>query len=214
MKRHIKRYAAPAAWHIQRKTTMFVSKPRPGPHPLATSMPLSLWLIQLGFAKTQKEARFILKTKQVIVDGKRAKKTDLAVGLFDILSIPDTKTSYVVQLNTKGQLYLMPTTASEKICKILGKKTLGKEYQLSLSSGRTARITDNNYHVHDSVTLSLSNNTITKHLPLRPGANTALISGKHVGNKGIIERIEGQKVWCRIGENIIETRKQLVCVIP
>ncbi|MDO8660616.1 MAG: S4 domain-containing protein [Candidatus Woesearchaeota archaeon] len=214
MKRHLKRYAAPAAWHIQRKTTMFVAKPRSGPHPIATSMPLSLWLLQLGFAKTQKEARFILQTKKILIDGKRAKRADLAVGLFDVLNIPELKLTYLVQLNTKGRLYLMPSTANEKICKIVGKKTMAKEYQLSLSGGRTARVTDNNYHVHDSVTLSLTDHAITKYLPLKSGANVALISGKHVGNTGIIERIDGQKVWCKINENIIETRKKLVCVIP
>ncbi len=214
MKRHIKRYAAPATWHIERKTTTFIKKPSPGSHAIIDSMSLATWLIQLGLAKTQKEVRFILKTKKVLVDEKRVKNPALPVGSFDSLSIPEAKLFYVVQLDTKGKLCLISGSSSEKVCKILGKKTMGKEYQLSLSGGRTAKTTNNNYHVHDSITLKLPAGNIVKHLALEPGASILLMKGKHVGNKGVVERVDGQKVWCKLNDASIETRKKLICVIP
>ena len=71
MKKHIKRMAAPKSWAIPRKTSHWVTKPSPGPHRAERSMPLlSVVRDMLGLCDNSREARLIIGSRGITVDGR------------------------------------------------------------------------------------------------------------------------------------------------
>ena len=46
-KDHLARLAAPKTWHIDRKSTTFITKPVPGPHGLQSGMPVNVILKEI-----------------------------------------------------------------------------------------------------------------------------------------------------------------------
>ena len=47
VKSHLKRIAAPRTWDIDRKTTKFIARPKPGQHTLQLGMPLAVLLKEI-----------------------------------------------------------------------------------------------------------------------------------------------------------------------
>src|SRR5512133_1462699 len=139
-KKHLKTLTAPVSWPIKRKGQTFVIRPLPGKS-FNMSMPLSLILKDmLGYCKTSKEVRALLRDKEILVDGKRRKEEKFLVGIMDILSIPITKDYFRMQINKNRKLELVKIDASEtgsKIMKIVGKTSLKNgKMQLNLFDGR------------------------------------------------------------------------------
>ncbi len=215
MSRHLKRYAAPASWTISRKTTMFVTKPTPGPHTLEQSMPIRVWLQNLGLATTQLEVKKVLAAKKVFVDGSPIKDPRFPVGLFDIVSIPDAGLQAEVRLDKHGKLVLHETKASAKACQIVGKTPLKKnKIQVHFSDGRNTTLDKNAYAVGDTLMLEVPTQKIIKHLPLAENAKVFLTGGAHVGMVCTIKKVEGQTVWCNADNTTIETQKKYAYPIP
>src|SRR3989344_1877264 len=103
---HIKRIAAPASWHINRKLSKWIYKPNPGPHKIENSMPLGTILKEiLHLANTSKEARYILTSGNIKINGKIRKDQKFPVGLMDIISYNDK--NYRILFNKKGYLILV-----------------------------------------------------------------------------------------------------------
>lgn len=196
---YLKRYVAPKSWTLLRKTTKYVIKSNPGAHSMNMSMPIALWIRQLGYAKTAREIKKILRTKEILVDKKRVKESKFPVGFMDVLSIPTTKEKYRIALDCKGKLKLLPITneAEEnvKICRIDRKtKVKGGKNQLNMSGNRNLLIEKDDYRVGDSLLLDLPSQKILRHLKLEPGALIFVTGGTRVGNKGIVEKIEKSKI--------------------
>ena len=100
---HLKRKPAPKLWPIHRKEAVWTVKPTPGPHPAARSLPLALVVRDmLGFANTAKEARNIICSGKILVDGKIRKDDSYLVGLMDVISVPENNKSYRVLPSGKG----------------------------------------------------------------------------------------------------------------
>jgi len=79
-KNHLKRFAAPRTWAIERKRTKFIARPMPGPHPFKQSIALGVVLSELlGYTKTSKELNLILTNGEVLID-KKSRKAKFPVG--------------------------------------------------------------------------------------------------------------------------------------
>ncbi len=189
---HQKRISAPPSWHIPKKTHVWASTPRPGPHSKERSIAL-LHLVRdmLGLAETGREARLIINQGSILVDGKKRRDPRFPVGLFDVISIPLLEKHYRLLLDAKGRLTVRPllTETPMKLCRINSKKTLkGGRVQLNLHDG-TNILGSDEYRSHDSLILSIPDKKIIKHLAYKPGSLVMVVGGQHSGETGTIKEI-------------------------
>jgi len=206
-KNHIKRLAAPKTWPIERKKTKWIAKPLPGPHPLDNGMTIKLILIDiLKYAKSAKEVKKILNEGKILVDNKIRKEEKFPVGLFDVISIPDTNEHFRILLNKKGKFFLHPIKKEEstiKPRKIIGKTILkNKRIQLNFYDGTNKLIDKDEYKVFDTVIFNLVKNEIKEHINFEKGSIVFIYSGKQVGLTGEIEEIK----------NFNNTQKPLITI--
>ena len=112
--------------------------------------------------------------------------------LFDTLTIIPSQKNYRLIFSDKGKFHLeeIPKPeANKKIAKIINKKVLkGKKVQLNLSDGRNI-LSEMRCKVNDSIIINLEKKKIEKCLPLEEKAKIIIFSGKHIGQKGIINKV-------------------------
>ena len=202
--RHLKRLAAPWFWPILRKEYKWVVKPSPGPHPINRSMPL-LTVIRdvLGYAKTAKEAKYIIYSGKVLVDGVVRKDYRFPVGIMDVVAIP--KIELYTRFIPYPTKYLWFTKipkeeANLKIVRIEDKVTVkGGHIQLNLLDGRNIviRVKDpkqpaeaTNFATLDSLLIEVPSQQIIQHIKLDIGKIAIVIDGKNVGRMGKIVNMD------------------------
>ncbi|MEM3399674.1 MAG: 30S ribosomal protein S4e [Candidatus Micrarchaeia archaeon] len=190
---HLKRVAVPRAVHIKRKTTVWSAKPVAGPHRAEEAIPLiSVVRDILQLADNAQEAKTIIKTGSILVDGRRVKSVNFPVGLMDIISVPALDKYYRVTIDKKGRLKLdeiKKDDASFKLCRIERKITgKGGVILLGLHDGRS-QIADNTYHVGDTLKISIPQQKIIAKYALEPGMRCLITGGKHTGDFAIIEEV-------------------------
>ncbi len=89
MSNHLKRLNMPRTWKLERKNFKFMIRPDAGKD-FELSMPLLPILRDvLKVVATAKEARFVINQGSVLINQKKAKRTQQPVGLFDVLSFAD-----------------------------------------------------------------------------------------------------------------------------
>ena len=216
VKNHLKTIAAPKKWPVKRKGRVFILRPNPGPHSLANGLSLNFVLVEmLNLAKTKKEAIYILHNKEVLVDGQRRKEIAFPVGLFDVISIAETKKHYRISMNDKGKFSLIEIEGKEsklKPYKIVGKKSLGKETQLNLFDGKNLLVDKDIYKVGD--TIVVSENVIKEHVKMEKGNSIFLVGGSNLGIVGTIEDVSNEKIiYKRKANEVFETLKKCAFVI-
>ncbi|MFQ6060058.1 MAG: 30S ribosomal protein S4e [Thermoplasmata archaeon] len=192
MKKHLKRLAAPRSWPLPRKTHKWITKPSPGPHPQERSMPLSLILRDLlGHCDTAREAKRIIGSRAILVDGRVVRNHKHPVGIMDVISIPSLKKHYRFVLDPRGHLAtveLTPKEAKWKMCRIENKTTVrGGLIQLNLHDGRNILLEENAYKTGDTLKIAIPAQKILSHYPLAKGNSALLIGGKHAGEIAHIE---------------------------
>ena len=95
MKKHLKRLAAPLPWHSTKKTAVWITRPRPGPHPIERGIPLLVVVRDmLGYCDTAIEARRIIGNREIMVDGRIVTDPKRPIGFMDVVSIPKTKENF------------------------------------------------------------------------------------------------------------------------
>lgn len=182
---HLKRLTMPRSWPLPRKTTVWVTRPTPGAHPLELCMPINLVIRDvLGFARSTREVRHILHNGLAKVDGRICKETRRGVGLMDVLTLGDTH--YRCVLDHDGRLRYRQISADEaawKVCRIEGKSTIkGGKTQLNLHDGRNILVDDaSEYSTGSSLKISLPSQDIIEHIKFAEGVRCYLIGGAHVG---------------------------------
>lgn len=218
-KNHLKRLVSPKTWHIERKTTTFITRPNPGAHSLKFGISINTILKEmLKLTKTTKETRFILNSGEVLVDSKKIDDYRFIVGLMDTIAIQKAKKYFRVLLNEKGKLVLKDIDEKEssiKVCKILNKTILGKDkVQINFNDGRNLLLKKNDYKVGDSLMMGLPKQEVKEHLPLGKKATILLMGGKHMGCVGTIEDISKDSIIFKDkkGESF-ETLKKFAFVI-
>lgn len=217
MKNHLKLVAAPKTWFVRRKTKVFTLRPSPGAHSLEYGMSLGLLLRdELKLASTMGEARKIVNSKEVLVDGVARTNHRFIVGLFDVLSVPKLKKQYRMLLDKKGRLRLAEINAKEssvKLAKVVGKTALkGGKLQFNLHDGRNI-ISDAKAQVGDTFVVSLPGVKVTKILPSKKGAKVFLIKGKHAGDVGVLKEIKGVEATYTMGGADVNTAKAYLFVV-
>jgi small subunit ribosomal protein S4e len=177
---HLKRNQAPKNWPIPRKGTKFLVRNRKKGIPV-----LILIRDVMKKAKNRNEVKEIIHDKKVKANGKIIRDEKFTLSLFDILELGDKKFKVVLKNKKFG---LEETKEQEKISKIIGKKILaGNKVQINLNDGRNF-ISNEKFRIGDSIILS---DEKIKKLELKEGARIIIINGKHKGEEGQIEKIEG-----------------------
>jgi len=193
----LKRRAAPRAWTVPRKGTKWILRPRPGPHPQDRSIPLLLVLRDLQHVVVSaREARLLVRSGAVQVDGKVASDLARGVGLMDTVSLAaplDRHFRLVTDRRGKLILVSIPSTeATTKIGRVASKhSTRGGKVEVTLHDGRNLLVAATTpYRVGDSLKIALPGQKVLEHIVLKPGALAYVAGGSHVGELARIERIE------------------------
>jgi len=193
--RHLKRYAAPRALRLPRKSFPWVVKPSPGPHPSEGSLPLRLLLRDyLSLARTAREADRILAGGQVLVDGRVRRRPKFPAGLMDVVQLPALNRNYRILLDQRGRLTLREIDQAEtssKLCKVMRKDIVrGKRTQLSFHDGKTLVGDFEEFKPGDGVKLALPESKVLERFPFEKGATVLITGGKNVGRVGTITDVK------------------------
>ena len=213
----MKRIATPGSWPIHRKENTWISAPKGG-HMYEMSVPISVVFgDMLKFSKTRKETRYIIFNKGVFVNGKKIKSEKAQFGLFDVLSIPETKKSYTLLLNSRGKLRvveLKEKDAETTLCKIIGKTYLPKKkVQLNLFGGINVIVAKDEFSVGDSVMVSLKDNKIQNHIKLEKGALVYFLTGKNISKTATVESVDASLLVCKLDDLEFQITKEDVFVV-
>ena len=192
---HMKRLTMPRSWPLPRKSSVWIQKPNPCGHPLDLCMPMGVILRDvLGVAQNRREAKKILHSKLVKVDG--AIETDIGrgVGLMDVLTVGDV--SYKCVLDTNGKLRYRTIPAKEaltKICRVMGKTTIkGAKTLVYLHDGRNLLFNENpEYKTGDSLVISLPDQEVKSYHKFEEGSIAYLTGGNHIGE---LATVRGQDI--------------------
>ncbi len=192
MSKHIKRMAAPSSWAVPRKTSHWVTKPSAGPHGIKESMPLlSVVRDMLKLCDNSREARFIIGSRQITVDGKVVTDYKYPVGLMDVVTVAKTKQSYRMLVDYKSKLKLVQIEDIEKdwkLARIDDKTVISKgKVQINLHDGRNVLLPKDQYKTGDVLKIELPSQKIVKAFRLEKGNLALLIGGSHPGTVQTIE---------------------------
>lgn len=191
-RKHLKRYKAPKTWPIHPKEETWTVKPAAGSHSIENSLSLTLVIRDiLGIADNSREAKRIINSGNVLVDGRVVKDYKFPVGFMDVIEIPKTEKSYRVLLDRKGRLQLKETEDNDfKLCKIVNKSTIkGGKTQLGFHDGKNLVIDEDNYKVGDVIVLGVPDNEIKDSFTLETGVTVLVTGGKHTGELGRVDEI-------------------------
>ncbi|MBS3095237.1 30S ribosomal protein S4e [Candidatus Woesearchaeota archaeon] len=215
----MKRIRMPWFWQVDRKDRKFITRPCPGPHSIEKCMTVDLMLREfLKVAKTRKEINYILNNGKVMVDKKKVKDNHFPIGFMDVVELPEINAHYRIMLDGNGRFKLLKIKkddADSKFCKIINKTILKKNrVQLNLVDGNNVIVEKDGYKAGDSIVIDLNTKKIKKHIKFEKGAVVALTAGKHIGNMGVVEKIntyEGMRkttVMFKGKEESFETLKE------
>lgn len=198
-KKHQKRLSAPRNWPIQRKAGKFTTRVIPGPHPKAESLTLALLLREiLDYAENMREAKAILSSGQVKVDGIIRRDERFPIGLMDVVEIAASGERFRLLPKIRGGFNLVPIDESEagfKLCRIETKNMVkGGRVQLGLHDGKTILLSEeekaSDYGTLDTLKLSLPEQKLVKSFSLDKGVYAIITRGKNVGIEGKILGID------------------------
>ncbi len=189
----LKRLVAPKSWPIERKTKKYVLPAMPGPHAARNSLPLGVVLRDvLNYAKTTKEADYMLRNCFVKVDGVTRKKRNFGVGLMDVLSVG--KDTYRIMPDASGFRFhkVSGEEAGLKLLRVRNKKTIkGKKIQVSFHDGRNMIVDKDDLKTGDVVVFDFGKKVIKDKIKLSKGSMIFIIEGR---SRGITGKIEDVKV--------------------
>ncbi len=193
----LKRGAAPRSWTVPRKGSKWILRPAPGPHPQERAVPLLLILRDVRhLVASAREARLLLRSDSVRVDGKVAHDLARGVGLMDTVSLAAPLDQHFrIVPDRRGKLVLVSipsTEAAVKVARVRFKHAArGGKVEVTLHDGRNLLLPASTpYRVGDSLKIDLPGQKVLEHLPLKPGALAFVAGGSHVGELARVERIE------------------------
>ncbi len=221
VKNHMKRITAPRSWSVDRKTTKFITKPKPGAHSLDRSMAINtLFKELLGLTETTKESKYLLTHDEVFVNRNRKRDFKVPVGFLDIIFIKSANKYFLVSVDSKGALKpkeLSEKQASNRLLKITGKKLLGKDkVQINTLSGENllAKEADaKKYGVGDSLIVELKSLKVVEHIPLKEKSLVFVYTGKHSGKSGVLEKATDKTVIIKQEKESFETSKDYLLAV-
>jgi small subunit ribosomal protein S4e len=179
------------AWAPAKKVARFVTAPR-GAHPLERSLPLLLVIRdKLKLAETAREARRIIKGRQVKVDGKVCSDHRHGLGLFDTLEVAGSAYRLVPAKSGFKLAEIKADEARKKLCKITGKSVVrAGKIQLALHDGRSIIVDKTESKVGDSLLLGLPEQKMEDTYKLEQGSLVLVTRGLNMGRVAKIRTIE------------------------
>ncbi len=197
MSKHMKRLTIPKSWKIAKKEVKWAVKPSPGKHPKDASMPLGMVIRDmLGYADTMREARRIIGSRKIMVDGRVEIDYKAPIGFMDVISIPETGEHYRMLFDSKGRLTLTQIDAERakwKLVRINNKTYVrGGKVQLNLHDGRNILVEREKdvYKTGDVLKISIPEQKILRHIEMKAGNKAIIIGGSHGGSLGTIKKYE------------------------
>lgn len=195
MSKHLKRLAAPRTLRMHRKEKKLAIRSSPGPHPLEKAIPLGLLVRDyLKLCDTYHEAKRIISSGNVLVDGVKRKNYKYPCGLMDVVSIPTIQKNFRILFDRKGKLVLVPISESDaawKLCRIENKTILrGKKVQLNLHDGRNKLVETDEYKTGDVLKIAFADKKISEAYKFEKGTIALVIGGSHIGEVASIEELQ------------------------
>jgi small subunit ribosomal protein S4e len=187
--RHIKRLAVGQYPKVSRKTSTYLAKPRPGRHNLANSVALLVVLRdKLGIAANSKEAKRIIVTGEIEVNGLKVLDEKYPVGFGDVIKLKPTGEAYSIGVGKKGAMSVEKATKeSARTLKVIGKYVVKKNRIMARLLDGTVLEASKDVKVNDSVVLDKG--AIKKTLKFEEGAKCLVIRGTHSAETGTIKEI-------------------------
>ena len=214
--RHTSRLAAPRPWQVARKATKWIAKPTSGPRTKAEGIPLVVLLRDVvGMIENQRELKYLINTKQILVNGKIYRETRFPVGLFDVISFPTIKKHYRVVLTTLGKLQATEISNKEANTLLLqvNEKTSikGGKLQINLSNGWNV-LTDSKtkIKVGESVLFDLNKKKITENFGFSNGSQVYFVRGKRAGHSATFKSLKETGVLRRQKIAVLELGKETI----
>jgi small subunit ribosomal protein S4e len=170
------------------KGIKWTATPR-GAHRKSEAKPLVSILRDLGYADNAREARKIIVSGKVKVDGIIRKDQNYGAGLMDVVSLPQVKKNYRI-IAEKNGLVLKETSkaTSLKPCRVTGKKLMPKgKMQITLHDGTT--ILFDKANVNDTLILEMPGRKVKEVIKYAPGHFAQVVRGRHRGHSGTIKDV-------------------------
>lgn len=213
---HIKRNKIPKTWPNSRKGTKWVVKPLSN---AKKGIPILVAIRDiLKIAQNKKEVKKAVNKKNILINNRPVRDVRESLLLYDRLEIVPLKKCYRLIL-TENKRFDLEEVAKDKshykISKIVGKKILkNKKVQLNLLDGRNF-ISNTKANINDSVLIDLEKKKIEKSLPIKEKASAVVIEGKHIGKKGIINKInkEEKSVNLKLKDNNVNILIKQIMVV-
>ena len=169
---------------VSRKKVKWLLAPAPGTHKKSESISAGVLLRDvLGRVQNAAEAKRILNSGNLLVDGKKVHDIKFPVGIMDVVSEPAEKKYYRMSLDG-GKLVpkeVKGEASSRKYLKVTGKHTInGGKIQLAFHDGRTY-LGDKNVKTGDTCVFALPEFKLAAHLKFAPGCRCLVTHGKHTG---------------------------------
>ncbi|MFW6449425.1 MAG: hypothetical protein ACOCZ6_00095 [Nanoarchaeota archaeon] len=208
-KSHLKRINVPRTWDVKRKDNVFITRPKPAGHKLKFSLPLIVvFRDMLGKVKTTKELEFVLNNKEVYLNGKKAYSPKQAVGLMDVIRLPEIKEYYRIVINNAGVLGYVQIDEKEStklpiLLKNKAKLKSGKT-QLNFTNGYCMLVDKDNYKTGDMLIYDFLQKKIIDHITLEKGAAVYFTSGKNIGETATLEEINDNSLICKKDDKTFE----------
>lgn len=189
---HEKRLTAPKTWKINRKKLEWIKSLEPGTHSKEQGVPLLLILRNvLKLVRDKKEAKALMNSGEVKVDGEVRKKVGFPVGILDVISVGNQDFRVIIK---KGSIQAISVKDEEKkIAKIENKKELKGEFQYGFHDGKTLK-TKKEFKRGSSLLLKLPNNKISEEIPLKEGSIVLVYKGGHKGKVAEVTDIRKMKL--------------------
>jgi len=196
-KGHLRRSVAPWWWPVGRKERVWTVRPSTGPHSLERSIPLAVFIRDIvKYAGTLREARKVISSGYVKVDGVVRKDYKFPVGLMDVVEITPAKEWYRVVPHSSKFLWPRPIPESEahlKLLRVEGKTVVsGGRVQLHFHDGRNILVDQEEgrrYRTFDSVLVTVPVMRVVNHVPFKAGSYAVIFDGGNVGVMGKIVEI-------------------------
>jgi len=219
----LKRQMAPLYWGISRKEKRFVITVKPGPHKKNYSIPTAVLLRdKMKLVSTLREAKSVIYSGKITVDGVKRKSLHHGIGLMDVIELDGISDSY--RLVPKDRAILTPIKIktdekNKKIVKVTGKTSIkGGKTQIKFHDGRTL-ISDELVNVNDSCVLQVPEQKILEVIKLEKNTQILVTRGINSGKTGVIKEIkEGtfilpKRIVTMIDEKTIEIPIRLVIAV-
>ncbi len=188
-RRHIKRLASSKYMQIQRQRAAYIAKPLPGAHTAISSISLvSVLRDKLHAVASSAEAKSVIGSGSIEVNGRVVREERYAVGFSDIIHLKPESEYYKVVINHASSFALDKCGKDEKrVLKITGKYTLrGGRLMLRLMNGSVVSAGEG-MSVNDSVVVS--SGSPEKVIKMEKGSKCLVISGTHASEYGIIKEL-------------------------